>query len=219
MKAQFIISFFGIIVAGLAFLLVAIRAIIRAHKKKPVSLPASIALCIILLTAGAFSGYKFLEASFDLAIKASKKVTALGQELLTSAVNFGTVSIFEGLGETADHFNEKWRQKMLTGVKALEFSVVSCQETRKSGRREIDLVLAIRNTSDKSANFNDMVEHQLILLKDPNGMCYPMSGVTFDNSILPPGLTSVRQIHITLPDKISPTLLVTPAQEVPLHKK
>lgn len=219
MKTQFIVSLLGVIVSGLAFLFVAGRILLRKYKKQPVSIPANIVLCFIILTAGAFSGYKLLEASYDLAIRASKKVADAGQKLITATVDFGTVSILEGFGKTADHFNEKWREETLAEVKTLQFTVVSCEETKNNEELVIHLVLGIKNTGGKPVDFNSIVEHQHILLKDSNGMCYPLNQVKCDNSLLPAGVTSVRTIDITLPHGISPTLLVTPDQEVSLHKK
>jgi hypothetical protein len=214
MKTQFIVSLLGIIVAGLVLFLVVGRFLLRKHKSKPVSMPANIVLCFIICAAGLFSGYKFLEASFDLAIRATDKAA----QLITATVNFGTVSVLEGFGKSADHFKEKWRQETLSRVKSLEFSVVSCTDTKSGDHSVMHLVLGIKNTCDRAVDFNHIVEQQHILLKDAKGMCYPLDSVKYKNSTLPAGLTSVRKIDITLPKGIAPTILLTPNQEVLLHK-
>ena len=219
MKTQFIVSLLGVIVAGLVLLLVVARIMLRKHKEKSVSIPANIVVGFIICSAGVFSGYKLLEASFDLAMRAGAKAADVGGELITAAVDFGSVSVLEGFGKTADHFSEKWRAEALSRVKSLEFSVVSCTEASDGDRRVMHLVLGIKNTGDKPVDFNNIVQQQHILLKDPKGMCYPMDGAEHANSVLPAGLTSVRRIDITLPPEISPTLLLTPTQEIPLHKK
>jgi hypothetical protein len=218
MTTQFIVSLLGIIVAGLVLFLVVGRFLLRKHKSKPVSMPANIAICVIICTAGLFSGYKFLEASFDLAMQAADKAAQVGQKLITATVNFGTVSVLEGFGKSAEHFNEKWRQKTLSRVKSLEFSVVSCTDTKSGEDSVMHLVLGIKNTCDRSVDFNHIVDQQHILMKDAKGMCYPLDSVKYENSTLPAGVTSVRKIDITLPKGIAPTVLITPSQEVPLRK-
>lgn len=219
MKTQFALSLLGLVVSGLALLIVAVRIGLRKYRKQPVSIPAGVALGVILVGIGVFSGYKFLQASYHIAVQAVEKTSDVGRELISRAVNFGTVSVLEGFGKTSDHFNEKWRRETLADVKCLELSVLSSQVTANGDQTSMRVVLGVKNTAAKPIDFNDIIERQHILLKDSKGMCYPLEQVDYDNSALPAGETSVRQIDITLPDGLSPALLVTPVQEVSLQEK
>ena len=115
MTTQFLLSLLGIGIAGGSFALLAGIAIYKWYKKEPIALmtPTVTTYVSIIVVLGAVSGYHLLTSSYHLAKKGTHLILDKGQELVSSAISFGTVTILEGVGKTYDHFQNKWEKESI----------------------------------------------------------------------------------------------------------
>ena len=216
MTTQFLLSLLGVGIAGGSFTFLVSFAIYRWYKKEPIDLTSPIATTYlsIIIVLGAISGYHLLSSSYYLAKKGTHMVIDKGQELVSSAISFGTVTLLEGFGKTYDHFQNKWEKETLSKVEKLKFSIISMQK-RDGG---IHIVFSVKNSGTKSIDLEEMINHELILLKDGNGLCYPLRVTNTEDIEVHPNTTLVSEIDVDLPKGILASKLITPTQSLSLGR-
>ena len=216
MTTQFLLSLLGVGIAGGSFALLVGFAIYRWYKKEPIDLKSPIITTYlsIIIVLGAISGYHLLTSSYYLAKKGTRMVIDKGQELVSSAISFGTVTILEGFGKTYDHFQNKWETESLAKVEKLKFSIISMQK-RDGG---IHIVFSVKNSGTKSIDLEEMINHELILLKDGNNLCYPLKITNAEQIELHPNTTLVSEVDVDLPKGILASKLITPTQSLSLGR-
>ena len=91
---------------------------------------------------------------------------------LTGSPDRGTLG--EGIGKTADYFENKWKEQNLKEIKNVSFNVVTWE--LKNGFARLNV--AVQNSNDDSINLNDYISKQMLLVEDEQGYCFPSSPST-----------------------------------------
>ena len=132
-----------------------------------------------------------------------------GQDLISSAISFGTVTILEGFGKTYDHFQNKWEAQSIAKVEKLKFAIISMNKRDKG----IHIVFSVKNSGAKNINLQEM-----ILLKDEQGLCYPLKISNAEQIEVHPNTTLVSEVEVLLPKAVLASKLVTPTQNLSLGR-
>ena len=216
MTTQFLLSLLGVGIAGGSFALLVGYAIYKWYKKEPITLmsPTVTTYLSIIVVLGAISGYHLLTSSYYLAKKGTQMVIEKGQDLVSSAISFGTVTILEGFGKTYDHFQNKWEKESIAKAEKLKFTIISMQK-RDGG---IHIVFSVKNSGSKSIQLQEMIKHELILLKDEKGLCYPLKIANSEPIDVYSNTTLVSEVDVVLPKGILASKLVTPTQSLSLGR-
>lgn len=105
MTTQFILSIIGLGIAGGGLGLGALYALYRWKRKNPLPFNGIVTMYIsTLILLGVFSGYKFLTSSYYITKQGVGYVVDKGQDLVSSAISFGMVTIIDGFGKTSEHY-------------------------------------------------------------------------------------------------------------------
>lgn len=220
MTTQFLLSLLGIGIAGGSFALLVGLATYKWYKKEPIDLmtPMVTTYLSIIVVLGAVSGYHLLTSSYYLAKKGTHMVIDKGQDLVSSAISFGTVTILEGFGKTYDHFENKWEKESVAQVDNLKFEIISMQKIEKHIDAPIRIVFSVKNSGTKSVNLNEMIRDELILLKDERGLCYPLKISSAEQREVHSNTTLVSEVDVVLPKGILASKFVTPTQSLSLGR-
>lgn len=220
MTTQFLLSLLGVGIAGGSFILLLGLAVYKWYKKKPIDLmtPIVTTYLSIIVVLGAVSGYHLVTSSYYLAKKGTHMVIDKGQDLVSSAISFGTVTILEGFGKTYDHFENKWEKESVAQVDKLKFTIISIEKLENHLDAPLRIVFSVQNSGTKSINLDEMIEHELILLKDEKGLCYPLKTSSVEQREVHAGTTLVSEVDVVLPKGILASKLITPTQSLSLGR-
>ena len=172
----------------------------------------------IIVVLGAVSGYHLLTSSYYLAKKGTHMVIDKGQDLVSSAISFGTVTILEGFGKTYDHFQDKWEAQSIAKAEKLNFTIISIQKIEKQIDSGVHIVFSVKNSGSKTIHLQEMINHELILLKDKKGLCYPLKIANIESIEVHPNTTLVSEVDVILPKGILASELITPTQNLSLGR-
>ena len=220
MTTQFLLSLLGVGIAGGSFALLVGFATYKWYKKEPIALMTPIVTTYLSIIAvlGAVSGYHLLTSSYHLAKKGTEMVIEKGQDLVSSAISFGTVTILEGFGKTYDHFQNKWEKESIAKAEKLSFSIISMKKIEKETDAGVHIVFSVKNSGSKNIHLEEMIKHELILLKDEKGLCYPLKIANSEPIDVHPNTTLVSEVDVVLPKGIVASKLVTPTQSLSLGR-
>jgi hypothetical protein len=214
---QFILSLIGLGIAGGGLGLGALYALYRWKKKNPLAFTNMVTLYIsTLVLLGAISGYKFLTSSYYLTKQGVGYVVDKGQNLVSSAISFGMVTIIDGFGKTSEHYKEKWEKETLSQNNKMHFSIVAIKEKKDGEKPILHITFNSKNSSDKTISLNKMIKDELILLKDKNGLCFPLTLSNNREITIAPHSSLVSEVDVALPEGISIKEFVTPNQKLSL---
>ena len=216
MKTQFAISLSLLIIGGMAIAALVAWTLYQLSKGRDLSLKSR-ALTICVLSVGlVISGLKFAQASWVLAQTGAGKVKDVGQELVSTNVEVGSIGVLEGVGRAREFYEGKWGAKEKEALAQLVFGVESVETQVDSGQGFLVVMLRIQNNGDSKVDLNTLLRKQHIVVKSTTGLCFPISQLEYKESHLPPGIVSGRQLKIQVPGDVELASLVTPSQEVPL---
>ena len=219
MTTQFILSLIGLGIAGVGLGLGAIYALYRWKKKTPLSFNAIITMYIsILILLGLFSGYKFLTSSYHITKKGVGYVVDKGQDLVSSTISFGMVTILDGFGKTSEHYKQKWENEKINKSNKMKFSIIAIKEKKDGDKPTLHITFSSKNSSNKIVSLNQMVKDELILLKDKKGLCFPLTLSNNREITIAPHGSLVSEVDVILPDGVSIKEFVTPNQVLSLGR-
>ena len=116
-----------------------------------------------------------------------------GQKAISSTVNYGATAVFEGLGNTIDHFEDKWDSKYSEQLKNVDIEIKSV--ARKSINENSDTLIAEiifnnRNTDKEKLNISHISDNNFMLVGDIDSTYYPLRIRNYQyNNYLPSGKT------------------------------
>lgn len=230
MGTQFIVSLLGGSIAAGALLFIGGTYVYKWYKKDPINITGEVvAVVSIFLVMGGVSAYKLAEASYHYAVvgkdavvesvkDGTNAVLDAGQDVISGTVKYFSVAVLEGVGQTYEHFEAKWDKEQIESFKDLELRVVSVKKEMQHGKDLLHLMLEVSNVSKKSIDFNELVTHQLLLLKSKNEAYAPLTLNGRAKSMdIPAGTTIMLQVDILVGQKEQyPTMLSTPTQQLEL---
>ena len=82
--------------------------------------------------------------------------------------------------------------------------------------RLLHITFNSKNSSDKTISLNKMIKDELILLKDKNGLCFPLTLSNNREITIAPHSSLVSEVDVALPEGISIKEFVTPNQKLSL---
>jgi len=232
MKTQFFTSLLGMgISVGALGLMTGYYAYKRWYKKEQMHIGGEIVTIVSIFVAlGGLSAYKFTQASYhyakkgthyaiDATVDATHTVLEAGQGAISGTIKYFSVAILEGVGETYQHFENKWEKEKVEEFKNLKLKIISNTKTIQEKKSLIHLVLEVSNTSTKAIDFKELIKHQLLLLKDKKNHYYPVTfnEINHQNMIIPPSTTTTQEIDILIHEQNYPTLLSTPQKTIELQ--
>ena len=208
MTTQFILSLIGLGIAGGGLGLGALYALYRWKKKNPLAFTNMVTLYIsTLVLLGAVSGYKFLTSSYYLTKQGDGYVVDKGQNLVSSAISFGMVTIIDGFGKTSEHYKEKWEKETLSQNNKMHFSIVAIKEKKDGEKPILHITFNSKNSSDKTISLNKMIK---------DGLCFPLTLSNNREITIAPHSSLVSEVDVALPEGISIKEFVTPNQKLSL---
>jgi len=231
MKTQFFASLMGLgISVGAIGLLGGYYAYKRWYKKEPIHIGGEVVTIVSIFVAlGGLSAYKFTEASYhyakksthyaiDATVDGTHTLLKAGQSAISGTIKYFSVAILEGVGETYQHFENKWEKQKIEEFKNLQLKIISNKKTIQDKKSLVHIVLEVSNTSTKSIDFKALINHQLLLLKDKENHYYPITfnEINHQNMIIPPATTSTQEIDIFIHNENYPILLSTPQKTIEL---
>ncbi|MCK4442693.1 MAG: hypothetical protein KAU90_11860 [Sulfurovaceae bacterium] len=219
MTTQFILSLIGLVIAGGGLGLGALYTLYRWKKKTPFTFNAIIAIYIsTLVLLGIFSGYKFLTSSYHITKKGVGYVVDKGQDLVSSTISFGMVTIFDSFGKTTEHYEQKWENQKINKSNRMKFSIISIKEKKDGDKPTLHITFSSKNDSNKIVSLNQMVKDELILLKDKKGLCFPLTLSDNREITIAPHSSLVSEVDVIVPDGVSIKEFVTPNQVISLGR-
>ena len=219
MTTQFILSIIGLAIAGGGIGMGVLYALYRWRKKNPLSLNRMVTLYLSsLILLGAISGYHLLSSSYYLTKKGVHLVVDTGQNLVSSAISFGMVTIIDGFGKTSEHYEKKWEEEKLKKSNKMEFSIISLKEQKDGNKPILHITFSSKNRSNQTITLNQMVKDELILLKDEKGFCFPLTLSDSREMTIAPYGSLVSEVNVILPNGISIKEFVTPNQTLSLGR-
>jgi len=219
MTTSFILSIIGLAISIGALGLGALYALYRWKNKKAISFNAFVVGYIsIFILLGAFSGYKFLTSSYYLTKKGVGYMVDKGQDLVSSAMSFGMVTIIDGFGKTAEHYEKKWEHQKVAQSDKMSFSIISVQESKNRDKPIIHITFSAKNNSSQIVSLNQMIKDELILLKDDKGLCFPLNLSNNREITIAPHSNIVSEVDVALPKGVSPKIFLTPNGEISLGR-
>ena len=125
-----------------------------------------------------------------------EEILDAGQKAISNTIEYGTTAVFEGIGQSIDHFENKWEEEYIRRLKKVEFEIQDYNlEPLDSNLSTINLsVIAINNNEDKEwLNLGDLDKNNYVLISDENELFYPLNFTTnqYEN-FLPKGKTVLR---------------------------
>ena len=101
----------------------------------------------------------------------------------------------------------------------MSFNIISIKTIeKKDTKKELHIVFSVKNSGTNSINLNEMVKHELVLLKDDKGLCYPLHVSYAEQIEVHPNTTLVSEVDVTLPKGILASTLITPTQNLSLGR-
>ena len=230
MGTQFFTSLAGIIIAGGVLLAMGGYYAYRWYKKRPIEITGELVMIVSAVgIVWGYSAYKLSEASLHYAkegtsyvIDAGKNgvdtVLDAGQEAISGTIKYFGVAVFEGVGKTYEHFEEKWDKERIEKFHDLQIKILSSKKKIQNGKASLHLTLEVTNTSKESIDFRELVTHQLLLLKSQNEAYCPVTfnGISHQNMYISPATTVTQEIDILVDNENYPTMLSTPYQKLEL---
>lgn len=132
----------------------------------------------------------------SLANQNKNEILDYGQKAIASTVEYGTTAIFEGIGKTVDHFQEKWEDNYMTQLKNVDVEIKEITKESiddKDDKVFIDLIFNNKNSESDRLNLGHISDNNYILISDEDGLYYPLkiSNNQYDN-FLPTGKTVLK---------------------------
>ena len=219
MTIDFILSILGLGIAVGGLGLGAWYALKRWRIKNPIAFNGMVKLYVLsLVLLGVFSGYKFLTSSYYLTKQGVNYVVDKGQDFVSSAISFGMVTIIDGFGKTSEHYEQKWENKKLTESSKMEFAIISVKERKDKNKSIVHITFSAKNGSNKTISLNQMIRDELILLKDKNGLCFPLKLSDNRELTIAPHGSLVSEIDVVLPDGVLIEEFITPNSKLSLGR-
>jgi len=211
MTTTFILSVIGLALSIGALGLGALYALYRWKNKKAISFNALVVSYITLfILIGAFSGYKFLTSSYYLTKQGVGYMVDKGQDLVSSVMSFGMVTIIDGFGKTAEHYEQKWEQQKVAQSDKMSFSIVAVEVIKDANKPMIHITFSAKNSSNQIVSLNQMIKDELILLKDDRGLCFPLTLSDNREITIAPNSSIVSEVDVLLPKGVTPKAFMTP---------
>ncbi len=105
-----------------------------------------------------------------------EKILNAGQKAISNTIEYGTTAVFEGIGQSLDHFEEKWEDDFIIKLELIDFEVQK-YEIKKidstSSIIEVD-VIATNNHDEDWITLGDLDRNNYVLIGDKNDLFYPM---------------------------------------------
>lgn len=219
MTTQFLLSILGLAIAGGGLGLGALYALYKWKKKNPLSFNGIITMYIsTLILLGAISGYSFLTSSWYLAKKGVHMVVDTGQEMVSSAISFGLVTIIDGFGKTSEHYEKKWEKNKLNERNNMEFKIIGLSKKSQNDNTILHITFSSKNNSEHIVKLNDLIKDELILLKDKKGLCFPLTLSNGREITIAPHASLVSEVDVVLPQGVSIQEFVTPNQQLSIGR-
>lgn len=134
--------------------------------------------------------------SFSYVKNNSDEILNVSQEVISETVEYGTTAIFEGLGNTIDHFQKKWDDKFVSKIKnidVLQAKIVNTKIIDNNQNIMIIVTLNNNNTLENTIRFNEIIKNNYALIATNDSVFFPLS--TYENqgnNILPTGKTILK---------------------------
>lgn len=219
MTTQFILSILGLGIAGGGLGLGALYAFYRWRKKNPIDFNGMVTMYLsTLILLGAISGYHFLTSSWYLTKKGVHLVMDKGQDMVSSAISFGMVTIVDGFGKTSEHYEKKWEDAKLHERNSMEFKIIALNKKTKEDKSILHITFSSRNHSNHIISLNRLVRDELILLKDEKGLCFPLTLSDNREITIAPNASLVSEVDVVLPQGVSIKEFITPNQQLSLGR-
>jgi len=219
MTTQFILSIIGLAIAGGGLGLGALYALYRWKNKRAISFNGMVVMYIAsFIILGVFSGYNFLTSSYYLTKKGVNYVVYKGQDLVSSAISFGIVTLTDGLGKTSEHYQQKWEREKLIQSNKMEFSIIAIKEKKDGEKPMLHITFSSKNGSNKTISLNQIIRDELILLKDSKGLCFPLKLSNNRELTIAPHSSLVSEVDVVVPDGVSIKEFITPNQVLSLGR-
>jgi len=171
--------------------------IIRAIRKKVkgeriTNFPILIALPFIVVFLGVYDGFLILSSLNDN----KYKILDAGQSAISNTIEYGTTAVFEGIGQSFDHFEEKWEDDYIRRLRKVEVEIKNASTTFVDDTHEIVTVDVIFNNHNNEADYlsiHSLGTQNYLLLGDENEVYYPVNILNKENyNYLPSGKTMLQ---------------------------
>lgn len=152
--------------------------IVRFFKKKLNGEKPSIVPIIILGLGIAISGVFCVYSLVAYLADNKDKIADLGQEVISKSVEYTSTAVFEGLGKTIDHFEEKWKDEYLNALDQIELEVVGVEYSEiDSLSQMLILEIEFQNPSDQSTeiHLSTLENKEYLLVGDSATILYPLT--------------------------------------------
>jgi len=211
MTTTFILSVIGLALSIGALGLGALYALYRWKNKKAIAFNGLVVVYIaVFILLGAFSGYKFLTSSYYLTKQGVGYMVDKGQDLVSSVMSFGMVTIIDGFGKTSEHYEKKWEHQKVAQSDKMSFAIVAVGEKKDGDKPIVHITFSAKNNSNKIVSLNQMIKNELILLKDDKGLCFPLTLSENREITIAPNSSIVSEVDVVLPKGVSPRAFMTP---------
>ncbi len=176
-----------------AFLFIVIQTIRNKANDKPVKNKALLfALPLLLIIFSFYDGYLVL----SYLNQNKEKILDAGQSAISNTVEFGATAVFEGVGQSWDHFEEKWEDDFVRKLKKVDVELKSIMSTivdKEHNSVVVDVIYTNNNTAKDELSIDGIGRNNYILLDDENEVYYPVRIENKDNyNFLPSGKTMLQ---------------------------
>lgn len=190
MKSIVLIS----VLIGLLFLFILWRVFSVIRKKvlkKSVSLKKQGVIVgvsiIILLSLIVYDAFLVANAAYDN----KDEILNFGQKTVSESVTYGTTAVFEGIGGTMEHFQEKWDKEYQKKLDQLDITVYAFRQySINESTDEVELTLIVNNSNPVSnkIDIDQLFQQNSLLIGDTAEVYYPLTPASdYTTYVLPQG--------------------------------
>lgn len=194
--------FLGVLVAIRIF-----RFISRKVKGKTIRTAREFSFIIFLFLAMIASTLSVFYFVGKEVVHQAPKAVALGKEAISNTVAFGTEAVFEGVGRTADHFNQKWEKEYQNRLNNITIEISAMDRKPMDAKKDsifIEAILSNSNSIEDRVALNTLASQNYLLIGDSSELFYPVQ-IVAENDIqfVPKGKSSFKFITV-MPEGTEP---------------
>ncbi|MFN3404979.1 MAG: hypothetical protein ACK40G_12840 [Cytophagaceae bacterium] len=183
-------------IAGIILTWNIITMVIKKIKKQPINLKSQlIRISILIFVVGVLSVYNVYLITYKI-IDNRDQILDYGQKAISASVDYGATAVFEGLGNTIDHFQDKWDAKYSEQLKNvdIEMQTFTLKHLDENNDTFIaDIIFHNKNTDNEKLNLSHISDNNFMLIGNKDSIYYPIRiNNNQYNNYLPEGNTVLK---------------------------
>lgn len=236
MSEILIIAGFTVVLSAI-FVGIGLKLIIQKKKGIEVNFKKKIPVLILLFVLIIASSVYNIVLAVTLINENKSKIAEVTSEAFSDAVGFGSTILFEGLGKSFDHFEEKWDKELIDNLNNIQLTVIGIDTLNENTLDEtlilennaadssidsseynkivFEISLLNKNTKKEDIYFSTLIYENYILLQDSDDVCYQFNSEENLSRKIIVGKSSLK-LYSVVPKDVELTKILFGNQEIEL---